>query len=97
MQHLERPPLPPAEPESSENKESPKPNWAEYIFQMDQHVTNNEPVELEEQLLQKHPTLPSELEAFNWLQEHKDDLGHEPKVKLDDSGLHVISSDHTAA
>jgi len=41
--------------------------------------------------------LPGEREAFHWLKEHEDALGHELKVELDETGLHVIPSDHTAA
>lgn len=63
-------------------------NWLKYVDEMAQHVEAHEPKELEEQLLQQHPVLPGEREAYLWL---ADTVGKEDiDVTLDDSGFHVI-------
>lgn len=72
---LERPP-------SSE-----KGNWLDYVDEMAKHVDAHEPEELQQQLLEPHPVLPGEREAYLWLQ---DTVGEDIDVTLDDSGFHVI-------
>lgn len=68
-------------------------NWSDYIFRMGDYVEHNEPAALEQQLLQTHPVLPGEREAYLWLQEHTD---HPLQVELDDSGHHVVPKDLAA-
>lgn len=62
-------------------------NWAEYVHALTECVENNEPNQLEHLLMEDHPILPGEKEAFDWLVEN---LGRKPLVELDKTGYHVV-------
>lgn len=62
-------------------------NWLNYIVEMQTCVADNTPSQLEELLMESHPVLPGEREAYLWLVEN---LGRQPRVELDESGFHVI-------
>lgn len=72
--------------ESHQEDEKQEPDWVGYFYSItDEHI---QPEELEELLLQEHPVMPGEREAFSHL--NKENLGHKPKVMLDESGFHVV-------
>lgn len=60
---------------------------AHYLHQMTEYVINQQPSQLEEHLLEPHPMIPGELEAYQYL---KKTLARPLRVQLDDSGNHVI-------
>ena len=68
-------------------KETGQENWADYIYRMSKYQEDNEPNQLEDLLLEDHPLLPGEDVVFEWL---KKNLIREPRVKLDETGLHVV-------
>ena len=71
------------EPEVSEEK-----NWAAYINEMALCAKENNPNLLEDLLMEDHPVLPGEKEAFNWLITKID-----PKklaIELDETEYHVV-------
>jgi hypothetical protein len=65
-----------------------KTDWMRYLYELSGHVQHNEPLALEEQLLQDHPVLPGEREAYEWLVEVMGD--QQLKVQLDKDQYHVI-------
>jgi hypothetical protein len=65
-------------------------NWMEYEHKMDELALNGEFNQLEDLLREDHPFLPGELEVYNKL---RDNLGREPRVKLDETGMHVIRAE----
>ncbi|MCX6759747.1 MAG: hypothetical protein NTW46_00165 [Candidatus Nealsonbacteria bacterium] len=62
-------------------------NWIEYEHSLLECVENNDPNQLEHLLMEDHPVLPGELEAYEWLVEN---LHRKPMVGLDKTGYHVI-------
>ena len=62
-------------------------NWIEYIHRMTDYVEKNDPNQLEDLLREDHPFLPGEKEAYDWL---KENLGREPRLKVDKTGYHII-------
>lgn len=74
-------------------KEIGQENWADYMYRMGKYKEENEPDQLEDLLLEDHPLLPGEDVAFDWL---KKNLIREPRVKLDETGLHVVPIDENS-
>jgi len=70
-------------------------NWLEYMHALSEHVEHNEPLALEAQLLEEHPVLPGEKEAYDWLAEVMGD--QVLRVQLDTDAYHVIPRPMIAA
>ena len=75
-----------------ENKEpevlEEKRNWADYIHEMINCKTEDNPHLLEDLFMEEHPLLPGEKESYDWLVERlgKENIG----VELDETGYHVV-------
>ena len=83
--------MPKLERESGSEQEASnqRPDWIGYFYEITDG--NTSPEALEELLLKEHPTMPGEREAFFRLD--KKSLHRQPRVKLDDTGFHVIPID----
>jgi len=77
--YLENPPKPDA-PEKGRG-------WTVYMGEMQTLATDGEWDQLEALLLEDHPVLPGEKEAFIEMAEK---LGRPLRVELDESGMHVV-------
>jgi len=65
-------------------------DWRDYLHNIADCVEKNDPNQLEDLLREPHPIMPGEKEAYDWL---KENLGREPRLKLDKTGEHVISAE----
>lgn len=61
--------------------------WRDYMADMQKLATDGDWDQLEALLMEDHPVLPGEREAFNEMTEN---LGRLPRVELDETGYHAV-------
>ena len=72
---------------SFEVEPAPKNSMKQYMDEMHDLWKAGDWNQLEEHFMKEHPTSPTEREVFLELEEN---LGREPRVELDETGMHVV-------